>query len=160
MPGRSPPRSTRCSPRCTQCPVRWTGPSRLGTGCWPGWARSRRPFHRRTCTCRSRGLRALSDLGRNDMLQPEGVGRLAQAGGLSVAQGALSLTATWDLLLAVGLNKQFRGDAALEAARGSADAARRFRLVSLPMALIMQADAPAIRGEPDLMGASSAEATA
>ena len=104
-------------------------------------------------------LRALYELGTNDMLQTESVERLAQARELSEAQGALSLTATLDLLLAVGLNKQVRPDEALEAARRSARAARRYRLVSLPMALIMQANAHAIRGERDEMEACIEEAT-
>src|SRR5262249_60121381 len=92
-------------------------------------------------------VRALYELGTNEMVQTEGVERLVQARDAAVAQGALSLTATIDLLLAVGLNKQFRADEALEAARRSAAAARRFRLGSLAMSLSMGADARARRGE-------------
>src|SRR5215472_3629880 len=105
-------------------------------------------------------VRALYELGTNEMVRTEGVERLVQARDAAVAQGALSLTATIDLLLAVGLNKQFRADEALDAARRSAAAARRFRLVSLPMALIMEANAHAIRREPEEMEARIAEAMA
>src|SRR5262249_14517654 len=63
-----------------------------------------------------------------------------------------------DLLIAVGLNKQHRAGEALAAARRSAEAARRFRLASLPMALMMQANAHAIRCERDEMEARIAEA--
>jgi DNA-binding CsgD family transcriptional regulator len=75
-----------------------------------------------------------------------------------VAQGALALTATLDLQIAAGLNKQFRADAALEAARRSAAASRRYHLAALPMALIFQATAHAIRGEHEDMAARIAEA--
>ena len=46
--------------------------------------------------------------------------RLQQARELAVAQGALALTATLDLQIAAGLNKQFRADEALLAARKGA----------------------------------------
>jgi len=96
-------------------------------------------------------LRALHELGTIDQLRTESVERLRQARELSVAQGALALTATLDLQIAAGLNKQFRADEALEVARRSADASRRFRLGTLPMALIFQATAHAIRGEREQM---------
>ena len=92
-------------------------------------------------------LRALHELGTIDQLRTESVDRLLQARELAVAQGALALTATLDLQIAAGLNKQFRADEALAAARRSADASRRFHLATLPMALIFQATAHAIRGE-------------
>jgi len=103
-------------------------------------------------------LRALHELGTIDQLRTESVDRLLEARDLAVAQGALALTATLDLQIAAGLNKQFRADEALQAARRSADAARRFRLAVLPMALIFQATAHAIRGEQEDMEARIAEA--
>jgi DNA-binding CsgD family transcriptional regulator len=103
-------------------------------------------------------LRALHELGTIDQLRTESVDRLQQARALAVTQGALALTATLDLQIAAGLNKQFRADEALAAARRSADASRRFRLATLPMALIFQATAHAIRGEQEAMEARIAEA--
>jgi hypothetical protein len=105
-------------------------------------------------------LRALHELGTIDQLRTESVDRLEQARELAVAQGALALTATLDLQIAAGLNKQFRADEALQAARRSADASRRFHLATLPMALIFMATAHAIRGEEQDMEARIAEATA
>jgi DNA-binding CsgD family transcriptional regulator len=105
-------------------------------------------------------LRALHELGTIDQLRTESVDRLEQARELAVAQGALALTATLDLQIAAGLNKQFRAAEALAAAGRSADASRRFRLGTLPMALIFQATAHAIRGESAEMEASIAEAIA
>jgi DNA-binding CsgD family transcriptional regulator len=105
-------------------------------------------------------LRALHELGTIDQLRTESVDRLQQARELAVAQGALALTATLDLQIAAGLNKQFRADEALLAARRSADASRRFHLATLPMALIFQATAHAIRGEEQDMEARIAEAVA
>ena len=111
-----------------------------------------RAFDRAAVTAQAHGLRlwhlrALHELGTIDQLRTESVARLQQARELAVAQGALALTATLDLQIAAGLNKQFRADEALAAARRSADASRRFRLATLPMALIFQATAHAIRGE-------------
>jgi DNA-binding CsgD family transcriptional regulator len=103
-------------------------------------------------------LRGLHELGTIDQLRTESVDRLQQARELAVAQGALALTATLDLQIAAGLNKQFRADQALEAARRSAEASRRFRLATLPMAVIFQATAHAIRGERPEMEAMIAEA--
>ena len=77
-----------------------------------------------------------------------------------ITQGALALTATLDLQIAAGLNKQFRADEAWQAARRSADASRRFHLATLPMALIFMATAHAIRGEERDMEARIAEAVA
>ena len=105
-------------------------------------------------------LRALHELGTIDQLRTESTARLEQARELAVAQGALALTATLDLQIAAGLNKQFRAGEALEAARRSAEASRRFRLATLPMALIFQAAAHAIRGEQQDMEAMIAEAVA
>jgi DNA-binding CsgD family transcriptional regulator len=105
-------------------------------------------------------LRALHELGTIDQLRTESVDRLEQARELAVAQGALALTATLDLQIAAGLNKQFRADEALAAARRSADASRRFRLATLPMALIFQATAHAVRGEEGPMEDLIAEAVA
>ena len=105
-------------------------------------------------------LRALHELGTIDQLRTESVDRLEQARELAVAQGALALTATLDLQIAAGLNKQFRAGEALRAARRSADASRRFHLATLPMALIFQATAHAIRGEERDMEARIAEAIA
>src|SRR4029077_18682912 len=98
-------------------------------------------------------LRALHELGTIDQLRTESVDRLEQARELAVAQGALALTAALDLQISAGLNKQFRADGALAAARRSADASRRFHLAVLPMALIFQATAHAIRGERKAMEA-------
>ena len=53
-------------------------------------------------------LRALHELGTIDQLRTESVDRLEQARELAVAQGAVALTATLDLQIAAGLNKQFR----------------------------------------------------
>ncbi|HEY2692872.1 MAG TPA: AAA family ATPase [Streptosporangiaceae bacterium] len=103
-------------------------------------------------------LRALHELGTIDQLRTESVDRLAEARELAVAQGALALTATLDLQIAAGLNKQFRAAEALQAARRSAEAARHFRLAVLPMALIFQATAYAIRGEDAEMEARIGEA--
>jgi DNA-binding CsgD family transcriptional regulator len=105
-------------------------------------------------------LRALHELGTVDQLRTESVDRLEQARELAVAQGALALTATLDLQIAAGLNKQFRAGEALAAARRSADASRRFRLATLPMAVIFLATAHAIRGEQAEMEAGIAEAVA
>jgi DNA-binding CsgD family transcriptional regulator/tetratricopeptide (TPR) repeat protein len=102
--------------------------------------------------------RALHELGTIDQLRTESVDRLEQARELAVAQGALALTATLDLQIAAGLNKQFRADEALVAARRSADASRRFHLAVLPMALIFEATAHAIRGEGEAMEARIADA--
>jgi DNA-binding CsgD family transcriptional regulator len=105
-------------------------------------------------------VRALFELGTNDMIQTESVDRMLRARELAAGQGALFHTAALDLLIAVGLNKQVRADEALEAARRSADAARRFHFAPvLPMALIMQACAHASRGERDQMEDAIAEAT-
>jgi DNA-binding CsgD family transcriptional regulator/tetratricopeptide (TPR) repeat protein len=103
-------------------------------------------------------LRALHELGTIDQLRTESVERLQQARELAVSQGALALTATLDLQIAAGLNKQFRADEAMQAARRSVDASRRFHLATLPMALIFQATAHAIRGETPDMEARIAEA--
>jgi DNA-binding CsgD family transcriptional regulator len=103
-------------------------------------------------------LRALHELGTIDQLRTESVDRLQQARELAVAQGALALTATLDLQIAAGFNKQFRAGEALAAARRSADASRRFRLATLPMALIFQSTAHAIRGEQQAVEATIAEA--
>jgi DNA-binding CsgD family transcriptional regulator len=103
-------------------------------------------------------LRALHELGTVDQLRTESVDRLQQARELAEGQGALALMATLDLQIAAGLNKQFRADEALAAARRSAEASRRFRLATLPMALIFQATAHAIRGEQEAMEDRIAEA--
>jgi DNA-binding CsgD family transcriptional regulator len=103
-------------------------------------------------------LRALHELGTIDQLRTESVDRLEQARVLAVGQGALALTATLDLQIAAGLNKQFRAGEALTAARRSVHASRRFHLATLPMALIFQGTAHAILGERDEMEASVGEA--
>ena len=105
-------------------------------------------------------LRALHELGTIDQLRTESVDRLLEARELAEAQGALALTATLDLQIAAGLNKQFRAAEAMAAARRSADASRRFHLGTLPMALIFQATAHAIRGEQKDMEARIADAVA
>jgi len=105
-------------------------------------------------------LRALHELGTIDQLRTESTARLEQARELAVDQGALALTATLDLQIAAGLNKQFRPGDAMEAANRCEQASRRFHLATLPMALIFQATAHAIRGERDAMEARIAEATA
>jgi DNA-binding CsgD family transcriptional regulator len=122
-----------------------------------------RAFARAAVLARAHGLqlwelRALHELGTIDQLRTESTGRLEQARELALAQGALALTATLDVQIAAGLNKQFRADEALAAARRSADASRRFRLATLPVALVFQATAHAIRGEPEAMEAMIAEA--
>src|SRR6202021_838241 len=122
-----------------------------------------RAFDRAAVTAQAHGLwlwhlRALHELGTIHQLRTESVARLQQARELAVAQGALALTATLDLQIAAGLNKQFRADEALAAALRSADASRRFRLATLPMALIFQATAHAIRGEERDMEARIADA--
>ena len=104
-------------------------------------------------------LRALHELGTIDQLRTESTDRLEQARELAVAQGALALTATLDLQIAAGLNKQFRADEAMAAAQRCEQASRRFRLATLPMALIFQATAHAIRSERRDMEARIAEAT-
>jgi DNA-binding CsgD family transcriptional regulator len=124
-----------------------------------------RAFSRAAAVASAHGLalwhaRALHELGTIDQLRTESVDRLEQARELAVAQGALALTAALDLQIAAGLNKQFRADEALAAARRSADASRRFHLAVLPMALIFQATAHAIRGEREAMEARIADAIA
>jgi DNA-binding CsgD family transcriptional regulator len=104
--------------------------------------------------------RALHELGTIDQLRTESVDRLEQARELASAQGALALTATLDLQIAAGLNKQFRADEALAAARRCEEASRRFRLATLPIAFIFQATAHAIRGEREAMEAAIASAIA
>ncbi len=104
--------------------------------------------------------RALHELGTIDQLRTESVDRLEQARELASAQGALALTATLDLQIAAGLNKQFRAGDALAAARRCEEASRRFRLATLPIALIFQATAHAIRGEREAMEAAIASAIA
>jgi DNA-binding CsgD family transcriptional regulator len=128
-------------------------------------AAAERVFARAAAVATAHGLRlwqarALHELGTIDQLRTESVDRLEQARELAVAQGALALTATLDLQIAAGLNKQFRADEALEAARRSEQASRRFHLATLPMALIFQATAHAICGEQQDMEARIAEATA
>jgi DNA-binding CsgD family transcriptional regulator len=105
-------------------------------------------------------LRALHELGTIDQLRTESTVRLEQARELAVVQGALALTATLDLQIAAGLNKQFRAGEALAAARRCEEASRRFKLATLPMALIFQATAHAIRGEQRDMERAIAEAIA
>src|SRR5262249_59939351 len=83
-----------------------------------------------------------------------------EAGERAVARGAWARVATPALETAAGLNKQSRGDEARAAARRSADASRRFHLATLPMALIFQATAHAIRGEEGPMEDRIAEAVA
>ena len=124
-----------------------------------------RAFARAAAVASAHGLqlwhaRALHELGTIDQLRTESVDRLQQARELAVAQGALALTAALDLQIAAGLNKQFRADEALEAARRSAAASRRFHLAVLPMALIFEATAHAIRGEREAMEARIADAVA
>ena len=126
-------------------------------------AEAERAFARAAALATAHGLqlwhlRALHELGTIDQLRTESVDRLEQARELAVAQGALALTATLDLQIAAGLNKQFRADEALAAARRSAAASRRFHLATLPVALIFQATAHAIRGEHDAMEGRIAEA--
>ena len=124
-----------------------------------------RAFTRAATVASAHGLRlwharALHELGTIDQLRTESTARLEQARELAVAEGALALTATLDLQIAAGLNKQFRAGEALEAAGRSAEASRRFRLATLPMALIFQATAHAIRGDQQDMEAKIAEAIA
>jgi DNA-binding CsgD family transcriptional regulator len=128
-------------------------------------AEAERAFARAAAVASAYGLqlwhaRALHELGTIDQLRTESVDRLQQARELAVAQGALALTAVLDLQIAAGLNKQFRADEALAAALRSADASRRFHLAVLPMALIFQATAHAIRGEQEAMEAAIADAVA
>jgi len=124
-----------------------------------------RAFTRAARVASAHGLRlwharALHELGTIDQLRTESVDRLEQARELAAAEGALALTATLDLQIAAGLNKQFRADEALDAAGRSAEASRRFRLATLPMALIFQATAHAIRGDRLDMEARIADAVA
>lgn len=105
-------------------------------------------------------LRALHELGTVDQLRTESVERLRQARELAIEVGALALVATLDLQIAAGLIKQFRPEEGLAAARDSADASRRFRLATLPMALMYQAAAHAQRGRAEEMEACLAEALA
>lgn len=104
-------------------------------------------------------LRAMRELGTIDYLRTGSVDRLGQARELASERGALALTAALDLLIAAGLNRQFRADEALRAATRAGYAAGRFGLASLPMALVMQAAAHAIRGEEADMEAAITQAT-
>jgi DNA-binding CsgD family transcriptional regulator len=103
-------------------------------------------------------LRALHELGTVDQLRTESVDRLRQARELAVEVGALALVAALDLQIAAGLIKQFRPDEGLAAAQDSADASRRLRLATLPMALVLQAAAHAQRGRVAQMDACLADA--
>jgi len=105
-------------------------------------------------------LRVLHELGGLDLLRTGDLDRLMQARELAAAQGALFLTAVFDLDLTAGLLKQGRVDEALARARGAAESSRRFHLAALPEALVFQANAHAIRGEADQMEARIAEALA
>jgi DNA-binding CsgD family transcriptional regulator len=105
-------------------------------------------------------MRALHELGTIDQLRTESVDRLSLARQLAVDVGALALVATLDLQIAAGLIKQFRPDEGLAAARASADASRRLRLATLPMALVLQATAHAQRGEITQMDVCLSEALA
>jgi hypothetical protein len=105
-------------------------------------------------------LRALHELGTIDQLRTETVVRLQQTRELAVEVGALALVATLDLQIAAGLLKQFRPDEGLVAARRSAEASRRFRLATLPMALLLEATAHAQRSEVEEREARLAEALA
>ena len=72
-----------------------------------------RAFTRAATVASAHGLRlwharALHELGTIDQLRTESTARLEQARELAVAEGALALTATLDLQIAAGLNKQFR----------------------------------------------------
>jgi DNA-binding CsgD family transcriptional regulator/tetratricopeptide (TPR) repeat protein len=103
-------------------------------------------------------LRALHELGTVDQLRTESVDRLRQARQLAVGVGAVALVATLDLQIAAGLVKQFRPDEGLVAAQASAEASRRLRLATLPMALVLQATAHAQRGETTQMRACLGQA--
>jgi DNA-binding CsgD family transcriptional regulator/tetratricopeptide (TPR) repeat protein len=105
-------------------------------------------------------LRALHELGTVDQLRTESVERLSQARELALGIGALALVATLDLQIAAGLIKQFRPDEGLAAAEASAEASRRLRLATLPMALVLRATAHAQRGQPEMMEKCLAEALA
>jgi DNA-binding CsgD family transcriptional regulator/tetratricopeptide (TPR) repeat protein len=105
-------------------------------------------------------LRALHELGTVDQLRTESVERLQHAREVAVEVGAVALVATLDLQIAAGLIKQFRPDEGLAAARASAEASRRLRLATLPMALVLQATAHAQRGRADDMEACLVEALA
>jgi hypothetical protein len=105
--------------------------------------------------------RALHELGTIDQLRTESVDRLEQARELASAQGALALTATLDLQIAAGLNKQFRAAEALAAARAAEalaaarrceEASRRFRLAPV------QRDSGGYRQGPVRHGARSQRA--
>ena len=105
-------------------------------------------------------LRALHELGTLDQQRTESVDRLGQAREVAVEVGALALVATLDLQIAAGLIKQFRPEDGLAAARRSAEASRRLRLATLPMALIQEAAAYAQQGQRAQMDASLVEALA
>jgi DNA-binding CsgD family transcriptional regulator len=103
-------------------------------------------------------VRALAGLGTVDTLRTGSLDRLTQAREFAVAQGALFLIALIDLQIAATLLKQFRADEALEVASQCAAASRRFRLFTLPEALIFEAAGHAARGERAEMEARIAEA--
>ena len=103
-------------------------------------------------------LRALHELGTVDQLRTESVDRLLEARALAAEVGAVALVATLDLQTGAGLVKQFRPAEALTFLRDSAAASRRFRLATLPMALVYQGAAHAQRGEGEAMEARLGEA--
>jgi DNA-binding CsgD family transcriptional regulator/tetratricopeptide (TPR) repeat protein len=103
-------------------------------------------------------VRALAGLGCVDTMRTGSLDRLTQARELAAAQGALFLIALIDLQVAVTLLKQFRADEAVEVASQCAAASRRFRLFTLPEALIFEAAGHAARGEQAEMEARIAEA--
>jgi len=126
-------------------------------------AAAEQAFTREATVAAAHGLRlwqarAMHELGTIDQLRTESTDRLEQARDLALAAGAHALAATLDLQIAAGLDKQFRAGEALDAARRCEQTSRRFRLATLPMALIFQATAHAIRGEKDAMEARITEA--
>ncbi len=96
-------------------------------------------------------VRALHELGTIDLLTTESVEHLVQARELAAGMGALALVATLDLQIAAGLIKQFRPDEALPVVTRCAETSRRFRLGTLPMAVMYQAASHAARRERALM---------
>ena len=84
-------------------------------------------------------VRAMQELGTIDMFHSLSPDRLVAARRMAVEAGALAMAAVIDLQL--GALHEERGDvtAALDAARRSEEASRRWRLSTLPMSLAVQA---------------------
>jgi DNA-binding CsgD family transcriptional regulator len=106
-------------------------------------------------------LRALHELASVDHLRNLSTDRVAAARQLALAQGALSVVAHIDMLLALGHLDRCELDEACASAHRSNDLARRFRMQSLrALTLLIEGAAMGWQGENDRMEAVIDEALA